>query len=207
VGQLAVAVHIAETPGERELLHHRTGPFLSFLQGLGIWDPDAFSDSPEAWITQSAREAPDLYVHANYLAQDAAIPANGTICYCPRTHAAFGHAPHPFRHFLGRGVRVCLGTDSLASNPDLDILAEARFLHSRSPDLSGTQLLRMVTLAGAEALGWADETGSLEAGKSADFVVVPLPDLDVADPHALLLADYPAERRTLFRGAWRLLPQ
>ena len=54
-----------------------------------------------------------------------------SVAYCPRTHAAFGHPPHPFREFLARGVRVCLATDSLASNPDLDILAEARVVRSR----------------------------------------------------------------------------
>src|SRR5205823_4598822 len=84
--------------------------------------------------------------------------------YCPRTHAAFGHPPHPFREFLSRGVRVCLGTDSLASNPDLDLLAEARFVYATYPDFPGEQLLRMVTLSGAEALGWADEPGRLAAG-------------------------------------------
>ena len=126
-----------------------------------------------------------------------------SIVYCPRTHAAFRHPPHPFREFLARGVRVCLGTDSLASNPDLDILAEARFVRSRYPDFPGDQLLRMVTLAGAEALGWADECGSLEAGKSADLVAVPLPDCDEADPHELLLGEDAGERRTMFRGQWR----
>ena len=115
-----------------------------------------------------------------------------SIVYCPRTHAAFGHPPHPFREFLARGVRVCLGTDSLASNPDLDILAEARFVHRRYPDFPGDALLRMVTLSGAEALGWADEAGSLEPGKSADFVAVPLPDRDAADPHELLFAAHRA---------------
>jgi cytosine/adenosine deaminase-related metal-dependent hydrolase len=101
---------------------------------------------------------------------------------------------------------VCLGTDSLASNPDLDILAEARFVRSRYPDFPGDQLLRMVTLTGAEALGWADECGSLEAGKSADFVAVPLPDADASDPHELLLAGHAGERRTMFRGAFRSTP-
>src|SRR5439155_6487571 len=97
-----------------------------------------------------------------------------SVVYCPRTHAAFGHAPHPFREFLARGVRVALGTDGLSSNPDLDILAEARFLHRKHPDLPGATLLRMLTLFGAEALGWAGETGSLEPGKAADLVVLPL---------------------------------
>ena len=42
-----------------------------------------------------------------------------------------------------------------------------------------------------------------DAVKSADFVVVSLPDRDAADPHELLFADHPDDRRTLFRGAWR----
>ena len=83
-------------------------------------------------------------------------------------------------------MRVAVGTDSLASNPDLDVLAEIRFLHRLYPDVPGAVLLRMATLSGAEALGWADQTGSLTPGKSADLVVVPLPDRS-DEPHALLL--------------------
>ena len=104
---------------------------------------------------------------------------------------------------MKRGVRVCLGTDSLASNPDLDILAEARFVKQRYPDFDGETLLKMVTLFGAEALGWADECGSLEPGKSADAVAVPLPDRE-GDPYDLLFGDDAGrERKTMFRGEWR----
>jgi cytosine/adenosine deaminase-related metal-dependent hydrolase len=95
-----------------------------------------------------------------------------------------------------------LGTDSLASNPDLNVLAEARFVHARYPDVPGETLLRMVTLSGAEALGWEKETGSLTPGKSADLVVVPLPDEDAADPHHLLLCSSQPVRAVLFRGRW-----
>src|SRR3954467_3055255 len=105
--------------------------------------------------------SPPFFVHGNYLNADAPMPRDATIVYCPRTHAAFGHAPHPWRDFLARGVRVALGTDGLASNPDLDLLAAAGFLRERFPDVSGATLLRMATLAGAEALGWAEQTGSL----------------------------------------------
>jgi cytosine/adenosine deaminase-related metal-dependent hydrolase len=198
------AIHFAESPGELELLATRSGPFASFLQELGVWNPDAFTAGLLGFFgTWANTRPPVLYVHCNYLPPDAPLAPVHTIVYCPRTHAAFRHPPHPFREFLARGVRVCLGTDSLASNPDLDILAEARFVHSRYPDFPGDQLLRMVTLAGAEALGWADECGSLEAGKSADLVAVPLPDREEADPHELLLTDFPGERRTMFRGVWR----
>ena len=144
-----------------------------------------------------------LFAHCNYLPSDSELYPNQSIVYCPRTHAAFKHPPHPFRDFLKRGVRVCLGTDSLASNPDLDILAEARFVRSRYSEFPGEQLLRMVTLAGAEALGWANECGSLEVGKSADLVAVPLPEREAADPYELLLGDDAGPRRTMFRGEWR----
>jgi cytosine/adenosine deaminase-related metal-dependent hydrolase len=128
------------------------------------------------------------------------------VVYCPRTHAAFGHAPHPFRELLARGVRVALGTDSLASNPDLDVLAEARFLHARYPNVPGHVLLHLATLAGAEALGRQDEAGSLTAGKSADLVVVPLAAEEPADPHELVLDSSRPVAAVLFRGEWVRAP-
>jgi cytosine/adenosine deaminase-related metal-dependent hydrolase len=199
-----LAVHLAESRAEVELIQSRRGPFKTFLKELGVWDEDGFIDRVTAVLTACDFRQPKLFVHGNHLAPSTRIPRNSAIVYCPRTHAAFRHPPHPFRDFLARGVRVCLGTDSLASNPDLDVLAEARFVRARYPDFPGDQLLRMVTLAGAEALGWADECGSLEAGKSADVVAVPLPDRDAVDPHELLFADHAGTRRTMFRGQWRV---
>lgn len=197
--QLPLAVHLAETRAELQLLESHTGPFQSFLERLGVWDPAALARSPDDVIARCGKGR-RLFIHGNYLDASTALPPEGTVVYCPRTHAAFGHEPHPFREFLKRGVRVALGTDSLASNPDLNVLAEARFLHQRFPDVPGRDLLRMITLAGAEALGWADETGSLAPGKSADFVVLPLPDCDAADPHDLLFESDFAVRTVFFRG-------
>jgi aminodeoxyfutalosine deaminase len=165
-----------------------------------VWDPLGLAKSPEHVLRLAAGAGPTLFVHANYLAASAALPANASVVYCPRTHAAFGHAPHPFRDLMARGVRVCLGTDSLASNPDLSLLAEMRFLRATHPDLPGEQILRIATLAGAEALGWADETGSLEEGKSADLVVLPLPAHEALEPHDLWLEDDAEVSETWFRG-------
>jgi aminodeoxyfutalosine deaminase len=198
------AIHFAESPAEVELLATKTGPFVLFLQEIGVWNPEVIAVGLRMFVGSFSKAGPPaLYIHCNYLPTDVPFAPHQSIVYCPRTHAAFGHTPHPFREFLARGVRVCLGTDSLASNPDLDILAEARFVHARYPDFPGDQLLRMVTLAGAEALGWANECGSLEVGKSADVVAVPLPDREESNPHELLLGDHPGERRTMFRGEWR----
>ncbi len=203
-----VAIHLAETREELQLLESRTGPFVPFLQELGVWEPESLAPSIDFILKCAAagQQPPVVFAHGNYLSPDAPIPPNAAIVYCPRTHAAFGHQAHPFRDFLKRGVRVALGTDSLASNPDLDLLAEARFIRERYPDLPGEQLLRMATLSGAEALGWHETTGSLEPGKSADLVAVPLPDVDLDDPYALLFDTSNvtnAPRRTMWRGVWR----
>jgi cytosine/adenosine deaminase-related metal-dependent hydrolase len=188
-------------------LHHRQGPFVPFLKELGVWDSEGLATDLQTVITlcdpsRGGIGTPLLLIHGNYWSPPQTVPANHTVVYCPRTHAAFGHPPHPFRDFLARGVRVALGTDSLASNPDLHILAEARFIHARYPDVPGPALLRMLTLSGAEALGWADQTGSLTAGKSADLVVLPLPQRDSPEPYSLILQSSLKVKAVLFRGQW-----
>src|SRR5262249_10375273 len=155
---------LAESLEEIELLAHQSGLFVDFLQQLGVWDPEGLVSKPEEVLILCNQVEQALFVHGNYLDPAAPIPPGGTIVYCPPTHARFGHAPHPLRKFLDQGVRVALGTDSLASNPDLDLLAEARFVAEHHPDLPGDAVLRMITLSGAEALGWEHEAGSLTPG-------------------------------------------
>jgi cytosine/adenosine deaminase-related metal-dependent hydrolase len=197
-----VAVHLAETAAEQELLMLRRGPFVPFLRDLDVWAPEGLAEDTDHVLRLLSGLSPTLLVHCNYLAPSASIPRNSTIVYCPRTHAAFGHPPHPFAEFLARGVRVALGTDSLASNPDLSILAEVRFLHQPRPDVPADVLLRMATLSGAEALGWAAVTGSLEPGKSADLVVVPLAPGEDRDPYERLLDSEAPVQRVMCRGRW-----
>lgn len=198
---LPLMTHLAETRDEMELLAERRGPFVDFLQQLGVWDPVGLSASA-AEVVRSTAPAPKLLLaHGNYLGGEA-LPSHATVVYCPRTHRAFGHDRHPLESLLARGVRVALGTDSLASSPDLDLLAEARLVRQLYPALPGETILRMATLSGAEALGWADETGSLASGKSADVVAVEIGGGDVTDPHDLVLGATGGVNRVLFKGCW-----
>lgn len=203
VGKRPTAIHLGESRDEIELLHRRRGPFREFLESMAVWCADGMADDFSSIMKIVDFRQPKLFIHMNHVAPSARIPRNSTCVFCPRTHAAFGHPRHPFREFQARGVRVAFGTDSLASNPDLDLLAEARFVHAIRPEVPRDELLRMATLTGAEALGWANETGSLEVGKSADFVALPLPNRDAVDVHELIFEDANRERKTMFRGEWR----
>jgi cytosine/adenosine deaminase-related metal-dependent hydrolase len=194
--QWQVATHLAETKAELELLRSRSGPFVDFLKELNVWDPSGLVANP----LDVVRLFPHgLFVHGNYLDPATPFLPTQTLVICPRTHAAFGHPHHPFPSMK---VRIALGTDSLASNPDLDILAEARFLRQHYPEVEPAALLRMLTLNGAEALGFGDVAGSLKPGKSADLVVLPLPKEERSDPHDFVLTSTLLVRGVMFRGRW-----
>ena len=95
-------------------------------------------------------------IHGNYLEADeleflAMNAQRMSIVYCPRTHAYFDHERYPLGRLLALGASVALGTDSRASNPDLNLLAEMRFVAKRYPALPPAEVLRLGTLAGAQA--------------------------------------------------------
>ena len=211
---LPLTTHLAEMPEERMLLESGQGPLREFLEELGAWDDEwePIGPRPTDYIRRDELKQTDwLVAHGNDLRPDelwqfrpdAAPPGKRVaLVYCPRTHARFGHPPHPFLELLHQGAIVCLGTDSLASAPTLSVLDEARFLRRRDPRLSGRLLLTMSTLFGAWALRAETITGSLRPGKSADLAVVSLPERDADDPHDLLFDSDRPVLATMFAGRW-----
>ncbi|MDQ3329133.1 MAG: amidohydrolase family protein [Planctomycetota bacterium] len=184
-----VAVHLAETVDELSLLRERNGDLVALMRSMGLWDASAhpLGRRPLDWLQELTRAPRALVVHGNYLdAKELDFLAESqslSLVYCPRTHAYFGHPPHPFQKLLERGGRVALGTDGRSSNPDLNLWREAEFVSRQHPGLPSGTILDLVTRAGAEALGVGDRHGVLSVGRSANFVVVPLAnDADGGDP-------------------------
>lgn len=190
---LPVAMHLAESREEIELLATGSGPFRTFLEELGVWDATAFAHGtrPLEYLQVLGAAPRALVVHGNYLSDEEleylAIHAERmTTVYCPRTHAYFGHARHPLPRLLALGASVALGTDSRASNPDLGVLAEMRHVARTFPEIAPADVLRLGTLAGAQALACEADTGSLQPGKLANLAIVELPSHEAADPHELV---------------------
>jgi cytosine/adenosine deaminase-related metal-dependent hydrolase len=132
--QLApVMMHLAETREELQLLEHGSGPFADMLQAFGIWEPRLFPKHTVCdYIDCLSQANRILLAHGNYLGDREidllATKPNTTIVFCPRTHHHFGHTNHPWRKLMSKGIDVALGTDSRASNPDLSVWNEAKFL-------------------------------------------------------------------------------
>jgi 5-methylthioadenosine/S-adenosylhomocysteine deaminase len=90
-----------------------------------------------------------------------------------------GSGVTPVRELLDAGINVCLGTDAAAANNGADLFRDLKWaaylqklLHRDATVVTAEEVLEMATLGGARAIGMADLTGSIEAGKRADFVVV-----------------------------------
>ena len=197
-----VAFHLAETLEELDLLATGGGPFRELLIELGAWDETAIprGTRPIDYLRRLAdRGVHALVIHGNYLDEEeiefvAAHPDRLTVVYCPRTHAYFGHPRHPLPRLLAAGANVALGTDSRASNPDLNLLEEIRFVARSFPELPSATALELGTLRAARALRIDDRFGSLEPGKLAALATIPLPETDAADPYQLIYeSDRPVE--------------
>jgi cytosine/adenosine deaminase-related metal-dependent hydrolase len=173
-----VAMHLAETKDELELLHDGSGRFVDFLSQLGLWNASTFPGgrSVRDFLEQLVRTPRALAIHGNYFSDEdirfVARHSNLATVYCPRTHASFGHEQHPIQRLLAAGARVVLGTDSRASNPDLSVWKELQFVAAHFPDLSIPQLLAMVTTEAADSLGLAVDNYSIRAGRQLRCVTL-----------------------------------
>ncbi len=192
---MPVAMHLAESREELQFLRNGDGPFKDLLEERSMWDAEAVppGSTPHDYLRTLADAPWALVIHGNYLDEDE-LDFLGThrdrmsLVYCPRTHAYFDHSPYPLATARKLGVRVALGTDSRASNPDLDLFAEMRHVSRAHQGIDPHETLRMGTLAGAEALGREAAVGSITPGKLANLVALPLGDAPHGSPDEMLAA-------------------
>jgi cytosine/adenosine deaminase-related metal-dependent hydrolase len=171
-----VCTHLAETKGERQFMIRGGGTFLRFLLTMRLLDPSFTPPSckPLEFARRVGILGSSILAHVNYLDDDEMeiLAAEGaSVVYCPGSSVFFGRSGHRYADMLAAGVNVAIGTDSLASNDSLDMLAEIRRL-KRQGRVDNHTILRMATLNGAIAMGWQNMIGSLERGKAADWIAV-----------------------------------
>jgi cytosine/adenosine deaminase-related metal-dependent hydrolase len=184
VGQLArergypIAVHIAESVAESDLLGTASGGFAEAWRGRGIPLPSLPGRTPLAWLEEHGILGPStLCIHVVHASiKDLALVASrgAAVAHCPRSNARHGHGSAPLRSMLDLGIRVGIGTDSAASVAPSDLLAEGGAAAGLA-QLRPEAILRLCTLEGARALGLESEIGSLTPGKWGDLVAFRLP--------------------------------
>jgi cytosine/adenosine deaminase-related metal-dependent hydrolase len=212
-----IAVHIAESREETEFVSRGTGPFADAWKAREIPLLDHPSHQPSSpptihrstgrrsavsptdWLDTHGVLGPGtLCIHAIQVdARDIERLALRAVAvaHCPLSNRRHGHGAAPLAELRRAGLRVGLGTDSVASVGRLDLLAEAR----AARDLAGlteAEALELCTRDGARALGLESEIGSLTPGKWADVIAIRPPAVQssggpAVDPTGVALASTP----------------
>ncbi|MFT5456018.1 MAG: cytosine/adenosine deaminase-related metal-dependent hydrolase, partial [Myxococcota bacterium] len=175
-GPAPSSIHLAETGAERVFLETGGGAFAELLDRLGV-DASAFTApacGPVAYLRRLGVLRPDvLLVHGVDLSPGEwreVAAAGAPVCLCPRSNLYIGGVLPDVGAAFASGARLCLGTDSLASNDDLDILGELPVLIEAFPDVPAGRWLDLATAGGADALGLP--LGRLQPGLAPGLVLL-----------------------------------
>lgn len=174
------SVHLAESQEELDFLQHGNGPFQNLLARRGRWY-DGFAPpgcSPAVYLDRLGFwDGPTLAVHGVWLPeQDRELLARRGVwlALCPRSNRHTGAGFPDLMALQRAGMNLTLGTDSPASGQDLNLFKEIKIFADHFPEIRLADLLAMATLNGAAALNRHD-LGSLESGKKAAMLFLPIP--------------------------------
>jgi len=195
-GQL-ISVHNQETEAEAQWFKDKTGAFPDFFNQLGF-ATERFMPSGKSslqtylpWLSKSAQI---LLVHNTCTgAEDISFAHEQSpeifYCLCPMANWYIERAVPPVGRLMAAGVGICLGTDSLSSNHELNILCEIRQIREHFPEIPLETLLRWATFNGAQALNMSDCVGRFEKGKAPG--IIHLRDENTTGANVLFPAEMP----------------
>jgi aminodeoxyfutalosine deaminase len=173
-------VHLGESQAEMDFLAGGNDFFEGLLKRRGRWVPEFQppGGGAAAYLEGLGFLGPrTLTVHGTQLSAADCDLLAGTktwLVLCPRANRYTGAGAPPVPDLLKAGVDLCLGTDSLAGNWDLNLFGEMLWLYQNFPAWPGDLWLHQGTLNGARALGRDREFGSLTPGKKAALGFMPL---------------------------------
>jgi cytosine/adenosine deaminase-related metal-dependent hydrolase len=174
--------HVAESPDELPAIRDGGGPLGAVFARTGLapgrWDGPGDAGVVPRLDAGGALTADLVAAHCVRLGpgDPELLAARGVVvAHCPRSNAHLRCGRSPIEELRSAGVRLAIGTDSPASGGDHDLRAEARacrVAHAGVYEVADEDLLRMITIDAAIALGMQDRVGSLETGKRADLLAL-----------------------------------
>ena len=181
LGDLPCTIHCDESAEDSLLLAQGEGPWAELLDRLGRpWRPAwRRAASGVALLDDLGLLSPRLglvhLVHALDHDLDRVVRCRSPVILCPRSNLHISRRLPNLPGMLARGISIAIGTDSLASTPDMDLLAEASVLAEHFPQVRPAVWVRALCEGGAELLARPD-LGSLAVGSSPGVLSVDIPD-------------------------------
>ena len=173
-----ISIHNQESEAEDEYYRGKIGPVCDLLEGFGIDDSffvPSGKSSLQSYLPLLSEDHPLILVHNTYstaedlaFAQERAVPPFW--CLCPGANMYIEGRLPDVPTIASSTQNICMGTDSLASNDQLNLFAELQLLKASFPMLDWEDLLRWASHNGAVALGMEDLVGSFSPGKKPGVV-------------------------------------
>lgn len=168
----SVTIHYGESMAEYEFLSKGTGLLLERYNALGVPFDVPMGLSPKHMVmTRIPKNAEVLFVHNTFAAIDELLELSkffrkATFVTCPESNLIIeGQLPN-LSAMAQSGLRIAIGTDSLASATTLSMLYHINLLLNNYPNITFAEILKWATLNGAEALQFAHKFGSIDIGKT-----------------------------------------
>lgn len=183
-----VSIHNQESLAEAQFFTDGTGPIADHLQhnlniDISHWKPTGKS-SLLSILSYLPKANTLILVHNTYtekadldVLMSERSPDNTFFALCPNANLYIENQLPPVNLLRSEKVNICLGTDSLASNSELSVLAEMIILQHHFPELKLEELLIWAGPNGAKALGIEKTFGSFETGKKPGVNLLSLIDL------------------------------
>ena len=182
-GNHLLTIHNQESEAENELFVSGTGDILKLYKALGIEIPLQFitgKRSLERYLPLFHANQSLILVHNVASNEDdlrfvTSSPESGVrlfFCLCPNANLYITGMLPPVDLLMRYQQTLVIGTDSLASNRQLDVLAELKTIHQHFPAIETKELLGWATINGARALQLDKQLGSFEKSKSPGVVLI-----------------------------------
>ena len=196
-----LSYHSQESQEEEDLLRTGTGAMYENRKRSGMSTPPVTGESSLKYFLQRLAAAADapyeqhiLLVHNVCLEQEDIEAAKEKMknvfwAICPLSNIFIHNALPPVGLMRENGLDIMLGTDSLSSNDDLDMVKEMYCLHANFPEVPMAEIITWATLNGARFLAKEDVMGSLETGKKPGIVRI-----NNVDEYGCVTADSSSER-------------
>ncbi len=175
-------IHVAEPASENEMLCCGSGELYTFFKGRKFIDD---SYKPPAGIDNQGSvqylhdlgilDKQTICVHCIHVTAgeiEILAETGAKVCLCPGSNRYLRVGKAPVDMFLNNGILPALGTDSMASNPEISLWREMKILQEDYPKIDPANIFAMATLSGAVALGIDDIHGSLSPGKTGHFLSI-----------------------------------
>jgi len=177
------SIHFLETPAEKSFLEDHSGTLmLSYIRsGLLPARLETVKSHADAVLNEITPSGNLILVHNTFADRETISLVkrreNTYWCLCPNSNYYIEKEVPPVTLLLEEGCEIVIGTDSLASNTKLDILAELITLQMHYPSLAIEDLVAWGTINGARALGADKDFGKIEAGKKPGLLLLQNVDL------------------------------